>query len=967
MSSLHSYSCWADPRMQKQYEREFVQQFSASKYLYGVSRTKYEDLIKRVGNTFGPSDKIRNVFEVRDCPINGEWVVRLVDKEQKRILLPLEDVFSEIESVHVKGNHKAKTPLHNELKQNYFYPTKPMVEFVVDRCPVCLEKKKKQENKVPDEPIHSNSAPTLESNANFQRKQLNVPQDPITESRKINSAAKTKGSVSVEATAERAFTMIKNLVDSSTSNVPSSSRGPLAPPHCVNSPIPFFEKPLPATAQSKRMPSFLTSTPVNRTNCGMPKLVPPESSPFSPNLSLPNDSRMSVDSNFIHFLNDSNNQPGNQYLSIIREDMTLNNSTTGEMVQGSSKRTEKGTEEVGRGSSGRRNQPNLEEKAPDKSVRPIGGGSNVCQEMPVQIKKEPEDFEFETSFLVDEEIKDKILLALEEEKFGGWRKMRSRSNPTHQYYYNGRTGTSQNELPKSWEKEIQERAKKESNKQCLSSDKANPAQSAHAVASEGIADTTDVNAKKSSEFDGDKKIAEEVCGTLPSEVSVTRPFNDTNDVMNILFPNDGNQEKSANDPSIEYDGMELRDICEQFQQEFADEFQIEAQGIVPLISKDGSQTNGPAETENLNLENIPLAESFPEKDGQTEDKTDNSATGELLKGQNALPKMTDCSNPPNPGDPSLFYRDFVLDSSITQNMEHETTTCSDKIQVLDRRQLEEIIMKKCSIIPSPTLDKPKAVQTARKRSLRPGAAISTAEPSESEESSEDEEEVKRPPPFLVHKMPKCKVLLERIKKKLLQRPRRSQPKKSSENLSSLDYSSQTPNTSRRNTRNSGTPSQLIKQELFLCVKCTRTRTFKGETAYHLHELARHRNCVSANEYVVDYMEKLMPSGLSEVTFCCLLCDKNFDCAEYWEHMSEKHQTKIGARHRRISRSIKDVREGKIQSFNVKKEFLSDSEDEDTKDVTWKGRDGEWAKLEMGRKKRMSRGGAEKKVKLEVMD
>uniref|UniRef100_A0A183BZY0 C2H2-type domain-containing protein n=1 Tax=Globodera pallida TaxID=36090 RepID=A0A183BZY0_GLOPA len=214
-------------------------------------------------------------------------------------------------------------------------------------------------------------------------------------------------------------------------------------------------------------------------------------------------------------------------------------------------------------------------------------------------------------------------------------------------------------------------------------------------------------------------------------------------------------------------------------------------------------------------------------------------------------------------------------------------------------------------------------------------------------------------------MPICRVMVKIMSKEFIQNQLHHTLKKSldpesdlissskleseSDLISSSNISHRTPRSNRASAR----LSQHVKQEIFQCVKCTRTRTFDGEQSYHLHEVARHRNCVSASAFVIEYMEKLPLVGLSGVCFSCLPCDQSFACAEYWEHMRTKHNAQIGARHNRIAKLIVDFKEGKIQ------------------DKTWNGQDGEWEQLELGTKNRrktmVKLSGKKRRVKTEAVE
>lgn len=113
----------------------------------------------------------KKTFEVKDYKMpTGEWVVRLVDRKEGRVLLPLEETFSEIDrftlislffcylktfknfSSHIKGNHKAKTPLYNQLKQEFYNITMPMIEFVIEHCCGKTPQKTVDDEQVPTEP-----------------------------------------------------------------------------------------------------------------------------------------------------------------------------------------------------------------------------------------------------------------------------------------------------------------------------------------------------------------------------------------------------------------------------------------------------------------------------------------------------------------------------------------------------------------------------------------------------------------------------------------------------------------------------------------------------------------------------------------------------------------------------------------------------------------------------------------------
>ncbi|KAI3422355.1 hypothetical protein GPALN_012878 [Globodera pallida] len=1002
MSSTLPYSCWTDPRVQKHHEREFILRFSGSNLAYGVSRNNYDDLIKRVGDVFGSNDKIRNSFEVQDRLVNGVWVVRLVDKDD-RVLLPLEDVFAETERAHMKGNHRPKTPLYNQLRVEFVYPTRTMVEFVVDRCPVCSEKKKRQETKVPEEP-HANPT-TLrftKDQGNYRHKELLVPQDPITET----------VSVAAESSAARAFNMINNLIQASNPAT-STPRGSLLPPHCINSPIPIpgRQPPSSTAGPSSFVPSFLTSTPVDRKASEKSRLV--NSTTFSPNFSLPidvpNDTGISVESNFIRFLNNSNqSQSGHQYLSIIREEQATSLSS----AKASTGSSCKGFERQGDGGGSEQ----LSSKNVASAGRPfepsLQSAFQAVQNAPtLPIKQEAEDslcaFQ-DNSHLTDEDMKNPdiqhILSELGKERFGTWCIMKSRSDTKRSYYYNFQTGISQNEMPSIWEVETKKRLK-ELNKR-VPPEKLASVENCHSV-------STIENAKsKSSEA---PKFGTE--GALTSDVSIAKPFNDTNDAFKLLFGNgEGSQENSAKITSPEKE-LALSDFCDMFQEELAGEFEVLSQGNVTLTLADANAQNAPAATENMNLSNIPLGENICGNDVPTGPHLPNQkeCVGEVapvaavsvppsnLKQKEVanvqIAPLAAVSVPSS----NLNEKECVgqiapltavsVPSSNSKQKEiaplaavsvPSSNSKQKKLHVRNEKRLAKPgLTKKSKNSTGSTL--PKAAQIFGKRPFQPKQTVDkNNEASNSERSEHDE--VKRPPPLLVHKMPICRVMVKIMSKEFIQNQLHHTLKKSldpesdlissskleseSDLISSSNISHRTPRSNRASAR----LSQHVKQEIFQCVKCTRTRTFDGEQSYHLHEVARHRNCVSASAFVIEYMEKLPLVGLSGVCFSCLPCDQSFACAEYWEHMRTKHNAQIGARHNRIAKLIVDFKEGKIQKLNIKNEFLSDYEDEDdfmVKDKTWNGQDGEWEQLELGTKNRrktmVKLSGKKRRVKTEAVE
>uniref|UniRef100_A0A914HIT8 WW domain-containing protein n=1 Tax=Globodera rostochiensis TaxID=31243 RepID=A0A914HIT8_GLORO len=1013
MSSTLTYSCWTDPRVQKQHEREFIQRFSGSNFVYGVSRNNYDDLIKRVGDVFGSNDKIRNSFKVQDRLVNGVWVVRLVDNDG-RVLLPLEDVFAETERAHMKGNHRPRTPLHTQLRVEFVYPTRLMVDFVVDRCPVCSEKKKRQETKVPEEPhVNPTTLRFTKDHGNYRHKKLHVPQDPITET----------VSVAVESTAARAFSMINNLIHASNPATSSTPHGSLLPPHCINSPIPILGRQPPSTAgPSSFMPSFLTSTPVDRKASEKSRLVPLNSTTFSPNLSLPidgpNDTGISVESNFIRFLNNSNqSQSGHQYLSIIREEQA----TSLLSAKASTGISGKGVERQGDGGGS--------EQLSSKNVASAGRPFEPSLQSAFQavhnalpIKQEADDsldaFQ-DNSHLTDEDMKNPeiqhILSELGKERFGTWCIMTSRSDTKRTYYYNSQTGISQNEMPSIWEVETKKRLK-ELNKR-VPPEKLASVENCHSV-------STIENAKsKSNEA---PKFGIE--GPLTSDVSVTKPFNGTNDALELLFGNgEESQENSAKVTPPEKE-LGLGDFCDMFQDELAGEFEVLGQGTVTLTLADANTENAPAAMENINLSNIPFGENICGDDVPTEQQIpkQKECVGEVApvaavsvpsaavsipssnSKQKEIAPLAAVSVPPSNSKQKEISPLAAVSVPSSNSKQKEiaplaavsvppSNSKQKELHVRNEKRLVKTGQTKKSKKNSTGLTLPKAAQIFGKRPFQPKQTVKKKNEASKSERSEDDE-VKRPPPLLVHKMPICRVMVDIMSKEMIQNllphffkksldPENdfisssklesegdfiSSSKLESESvfISSSNISNRTPRSNRASAR----LSQHVKQEIFQCVKCTRTRTFVGEQSYHLHEVSRHRNCVSACAFVVEYMEKLPLVGLSGVCFSCLPCDQTFTCAEYWDHMRSKHNAQIGARHNRIAKLIADFKDGKIQKLDIKNEFLSDYEDDDdfmAKDKTWNGRDGEWKQLELGtknRRKTMAKlSGKKRRVKTEAVE
>ncbi|KAL7073308.1 hypothetical protein ACQ4LE_007151 [Meloidogyne hapla] len=99
-------NCWNDPRIRSRQKSDFVQKFDNFKANpRAMSLKKYNETLQQMGG-FGSACHVQSVYNVTNQRgVDGRFVLRLVELKSGKTVVPLEDVFDEIERIHLQHNH----------------------------------------------------------------------------------------------------------------------------------------------------------------------------------------------------------------------------------------------------------------------------------------------------------------------------------------------------------------------------------------------------------------------------------------------------------------------------------------------------------------------------------------------------------------------------------------------------------------------------------------------------------------------------------------------------------------------------------------------------------------------------------------------------------------------------------------------------------------------------------------------
>ncbi|CAK5087431.1 unnamed protein product [Meloidogyne enterolobii] len=413
-----------------------------------MSQKKYNETLQQMGE-YGPTCHVQSVYNVcNQKDVNGRDVLRLVELKSGKLVIPLEDVFDEIERIHLQHNHLCNiAKFYQAIKESTNLATGnisfEMAKDFISRCQTCTIKSQQKSSKTSQNT--GLFAPKL-SPTKFPKKNARPEISPILLS---NGASNSGGSGGKSDGA-------KNGSQNGSSNNGQNFMPHSQPSFVAPSPIytavnrPFF----PTTPLSNQPFSSMTSSSTKDFNKSgwMPTFT---STPLATKAAQP---RIDISSTsflipqFTPHQNSNTNQLANNCLVNNRSVIT----TCGPALQTSNAFTQNTTVIIS-------DHP---EVPPIREVVQNAVGNASSREPVIKQEVHPIDEmlqkyidvgEWKNDFIFTDTECRQILGELARTHFGMWELKESRTNPGEFYFFNKKDGTCQWNEPDAWVEEIKKR------------------------------------------------------------------------------------------------------------------------------------------------------------------------------------------------------------------------------------------------------------------------------------------------------------------------------------------------------------------------------------------------------------------------------------------------------------------------------------------------------------------------------
>nr|CAD2165987.1 unnamed protein product [Meloidogyne enterolobii] len=442
-------TCWNDPRIRSREKSDFVLKFDKLNNPRAMSQKKYNETLQQMGE-YGPTCHVQSVYNVcNQKDASGRDVLRLVELKSGKLVIPLEDVFDEIERIHLQHNHLCNiAKFYQAIKESTNLATGnisfEMAKDFISRCQTCTIKSQQKSSKTSQNT--GLFAPKL-SPTKFPKKNARPEISPILLS---NGASNSGGS---DGKSDGA----KNGSQNGSTNNGQNFKPPSQPSFVAPSPIytavnrPFF----PTTPLSNQPFSSMTSSSTKDFNYKPGWMPVFTSTPLATKAAQP---RIDISSTsflipqFTPHQNSNTNQLANNCLVNNRSVIT----TCGPALQTSNAFTQNTTVII----SDHPEVPPIREVVQNA----VGNASSrepvIKQEVhsiEEMLQKYIDIGEWKNDFIFTDTECRQILGELARTHFGMWELKESITNPGEFYFFNKKDGTCQWNEPDAWVEEIKKR------------------------------------------------------------------------------------------------------------------------------------------------------------------------------------------------------------------------------------------------------------------------------------------------------------------------------------------------------------------------------------------------------------------------------------------------------------------------------------------------------------------------------
>uniref|UniRef100_A0A914LHX6 WW domain-containing protein n=1 Tax=Meloidogyne incognita TaxID=6306 RepID=A0A914LHX6_MELIC len=431
--------CWNDPRIRSRERSDFVLKFDKLNNPRAMSQKKYNETLQQMGE-FGPTCHVQSVYNVcNQKDASGRNVLRLVELKSGKPVIPLEDVFDEIERIHLQHDHLCNiAKFYQSLKEASTNLATGNISFemakdFIIRCQTCTINSQQKSSKTTQ-----NSglfAPKL-SPTKFPKKNARPESSPLS-----NGASSSGGNGKSDA---------KNGSKNGSSNNGHNFVKPSSQPSFV-APSPIYtavnRQFFPPTPLSNQPFSSMTSSSTKDFNYKPGWMPVFTSTPLATKAAQP---RIDISSfltpQFTPLQNNNANQLANTRSVIV----------TGPTLQTSNAFTQNTTVIIC-------DEPEV--PAIREAVQNAEGNASITEPVvkqevhPIEemLQKYIDVGEWKNDFIFTDTECRQILGELARTHFGMWELKESRTNPGEFYFFNKKNGTCQWNEPDAWVDEIKKR------------------------------------------------------------------------------------------------------------------------------------------------------------------------------------------------------------------------------------------------------------------------------------------------------------------------------------------------------------------------------------------------------------------------------------------------------------------------------------------------------------------------------